>query len=159
MESTIVRWSADGELSRSKGIVDFFPITERAPIGEIAWEMSVGQRFGPITVGQAYVYFELLAKDQPVVQADSAKMNRHDSMRQEVFRMKVKRTTDLFLAQSAKRRGFDIYQESLLSLKVTQVPMMTYRLLGFGGRMFSVPFVSKQIDWVNVDPPSSTIIP
>ena len=80
-------------------------------------------------------------------------------MRQEVFRMKVKRTTDLFLAQSAKRRGFDIYQESLLSLKVTPVPMMTYRLLGFGGRMFSVPFVSKQIDWVNVDPPSSTIIP
>ena len=37
--------------------------------------------------------------------------------------------------------------------------MMTYRLLGFGGRMFEVPFVEKLIDWLNVEPPGNKILP
>jgi hypothetical protein len=37
--------------------------------------------------------------------------------------------------------------------------MMTYRILGFGGRMFEVPFVERQIDWLSIESPSSQISP
>jgi len=37
--------------------------------------------------------------------------------------------------------------------------MMTFRLLGFGGRMFAAPFVPSELDWVNIDPPSTPVIP
>jgi hypothetical protein len=157
-EETIDRWSGDADLRRNKGIVDYFPISEHPPVGEIAWEMNVGERYGPIPVGEEYVYFELLGKDEPL-RLDSAAVSRHDEARKEAFRMKLKRTTDLFLAQAGEKRGFDIYQESLAKLAVSPVPMMTFRLLGFGGRMFGTPFVPPELDWVNVDPPSSPVIP
>jgi hypothetical protein len=157
-EQTIERWSGDADVRRNKGIVDYFPISEHPPVGEIAWEMNVGERFGPIPVGEEYVYFELLGKDKPLL-LDSAGVTRHDAARKEAFRMKLKRTTDLYLAQAGEKRGFDIYQESLVKLAVSPVPMMTFRLLGFGGRMFATPFVPPELDWVNVDPPSSPVIP
>jgi len=157
-EQTIERWSGDAELRRKEGIVEYFPISEHPPVGEIAWEMKVGERFGPIPVGEEYVYFELLGKDEPL-RLDSAAVGKHDAARKEAFRMKLKRTTDLFLAQAGQQRGFDIYQESVAKLAVSPVPMMTFRLLGFGGRMFAAPFVPYELDWVNIDPPSSPVIP
>jgi len=51
-----------------------------------------------------------------------------------------------------------IYQDRLLRLKLSSVPMTTFRILGFGGRMFAVPFVDPQIDWLSVEPPSGTIV-
>lgn len=66
---------------------------------------------------------------------------------------------DTFIAQSARDRGFDIYEDRLRQIPVTPVPMMTFRTLGFGGRMFAAPFVEKLIDWVNIDPPSAPVIP
>jgi len=44
-------------------------------------------------------------------------------------------------------------------LKVSPVPMMTFRLLGFGGRMFEVPFVEPELDWLNVDSPGGDVLP
>jgi len=35
---------------------------------------------------------------------------------------------------------------------------MTFRVLGFGGRMFAVPFVDRQIEWLNVEPPKGKIV-
>jgi len=157
-EETIDRWSGDAEQRRNKGVVDYFPISQHAPVGEIAWEMNVGERFGPIPVGEEYVYFELLGKDEPL-RLDSAAVRSHDAATKEAFRMKLKRTTDLFLSRAGQQRGFDIYQESVAKLAVSPVPMMTFRLLGFGGRMFAAPFLPPEFDWVNVDPPSSPVIP
>jgi hypothetical protein len=37
--------------------------------------------------------------------------------------------------------------------------MMTYRILGFGGRMFAAPFVSRQVDWINIENPETIPLP
>lgn len=158
-EDVAARWSDNEELRRNKGVLEYFPITEHPPVGELAWELSIGERYGPVSVGHEYVYFELLDKDQTSLSKDSAAAGLRDSIKAELFRMKVKRTTDLLLAQAGERRGFSIYQESLMNIEVSQIPMMTYRLLGFGGRMFAAPFVSKQLDWLNVEPPTSVVVP
>ena len=44
-------------------------------------------------------------------------------------------------------------------VKVSGIPMVTFRLLGFGGRMFEVPFVRKQIDWLDVGKKPGSVIP
>jgi hypothetical protein len=36
---------------------------------------------------------------------------------------------------------------------------MTFRILGFGGRMFEVPFVERQVDWLTAEVPQTTIVP
>jgi hypothetical protein len=36
---------------------------------------------------------------------------------------------------------------------------MTYRILGFGGRMFAAPFVTRQVDWIEVENPEKMPLP
>ena len=158
IEEVIVRWCSDPELRKRKGISDPLPISERYPIGEIAWQMLVGQRYGPVKDSSGYLYFELLAKDQKRTPNDTAFAARKEASTKELLRQKEKRLLNLFLARSGETRGYMIYQDRLSALKVSTVPMMTFRILGFGGRMFAVPFVDRQVEWLNVEPPAGKIL-
>ncbi|MCX6143243.1 MAG: hypothetical protein NTZ35_08490, partial [Ignavibacteriales bacterium] len=158
MEEVITRWCSDPDLRQRKGISDAFPIFERSPIGELAWQMVPGQRYGPLKDSTGFVYFELLSKETKGEGSDTTLAVRIATAKKELFRMKEKRTMTLFLAQVGAARGFDIYQDRLMKLEVTPTPMMTFRIIGFGGRMFAVPFVDPQIEWLNVTPPSEQIV-
>lgn len=158
MERVSQRWNLDPELRSRKGDSDFFPVSERYPIGELAWQMQVGQRYGPLQAGKEYIYFELLAKDSSAARFGRESAGAQEAAIKEIRRQKEKRLLDLFLAKSGEKRGFMIYQDRLLRLKLSRIPMMTFRILGFGGRMFAVPFVEHQTDWLGVEPPSGTIV-
>ncbi|MBI3577933.1 MAG: peptidylprolyl isomerase [Ignavibacteriales bacterium] len=157
-EHVIQKFSNDTITKRQNGLSVPFPITEREPVGEIAWRLNVGQRYGPVRLTDGFLYFELVAKDSDPTAGDTSLVRRKQEAEQELLRMKQKRTMDVFLAQVGEKRGFEIYQERLTNIKVTSSPMMTFRLLGFGGRMFAVPFVDRQIDWLNIEPPATTIV-
>ena len=73
--------------------------------------------------------------------------------------MKKRRAVTLFTAQAAAEKGFEIYAERLKMLKVTPLPLLAYRLLGFGGRMFAAPFVSPRLEWLDVEAPKGKILP
>ena len=74
-------------------------------------------------------------------------------------RLKQKRRVDIFIAKSAQQRGFDVYADRLKLLHVSNTPMMTYRILGFGGKMFAAPFVTRQVDWMEVENPEKIPLP
>jgi parvulin-like peptidyl-prolyl isomerase len=150
MEHVCLRWNSDAGLRARKGVSDFFPISERYPIGDLAWEMQIGQRYGPLQVGKEFVYFELLAKDSTGFRDSTERTSRAAALN-ELRRQKEKRLLNLFLAKSGEQRGFMIYQDRLERLKLSALPMMTFRVLGFGGRMFAVPFVDPLIDWIGVE--------
>ena len=141
------------------GDTSFFPISERPPLGELAWAMSPGQRYGPVQDSTGFSFFELLEKRNVSVRSDSLLRARLTEARSELLRMKRKRKTDLFLAQEANRLGIAVYEDRLTRLTVTTTPMLAYRLLGFGGRMFAAPFVDKQYDWVGINPPDQPVVP
>lgn len=155
----IQQWSNDSAARKHEGVSDFFPITEHKPVGEIAWQMDVGQRFGPISVQDGVFFFELLAKKSESSASDTPAINAKQKAKAEVLRMKQKRILDVFLSQVGEERGFSIFQDRLKGIKVTPIPMMTFRILGFGGRMFEVPFVDKQLDWLGIEPPTTKILP
>jgi hypothetical protein len=73
--------------------------------------------------------------------------------------MKQKRRQTLFVAQSAAARGYEIYDDRLAQLQVTSTSSVVYRFLGFGGRMFAVPFVQPDIEWISEEPPRQQILP
>jgi peptidyl-prolyl cis-trans isomerase C len=158
-EEMIERWSNNPELKARMGLSDPFPISERSPVGEIAWQMDVGQRYGLLKVSRGYLYFELVAKHSQKLAGDSTDAAGRDQAKGGLQRMKQRRMMNLFLAQVGQRRGFNIYQDRLNRINVSPIPMMTFRILGFGGRMFAVPFLDRQIEWINVEPPSGIIFP
>jgi len=153
----VSRWSNDPEAKRRGGLSVFFPITERPPIGALAAKMDVGERYGPIKVPGGVLFFELAAKSAPATSRDTT--SRPDRAYDDVRSMKERRAVTLTLARLGKQMGFEVYTDRLRMLKVSPVPMMTFRLLGFGGRMFEVPFVEPELDWLNVDSPGGDVLP
>ncbi len=156
-EDVAGQFNADALLRLNKGVSELFPITDRQPIGDIASQMDIGQRYGPLRLKDHVVYFELLEKKIP--EADGSLITRKEEAGRELLEMKKRRFVSLLIAQLAGERGYEIYQDRLMKLEVSSVPMLVYRMLGFGGRMFEVPFVEPQLDWIDIEPPKETILP
>jgi parvulin-like peptidyl-prolyl isomerase len=155
----VSRWSNDQEVKKRGGLSDFFPVTERPPVGSLAATMKVGERYGPITVPGGVLFFELAAKTAPAAPGDTSGRARADRAYNDFRSMKERRAVTMELARLGKQMGFEIYSDRLRILKVSPVPMMTFRILGFGGRMFEVPFVEPELDWLNVDSSQDNILP
>ncbi|MFA6457226.1 MAG: peptidyl-prolyl cis-trans isomerase [Bacteroidota bacterium] len=155
----VKRWSLDTLTKANGGLTDYFLISEHPPIGELAWRMEPGETYGPIMMDGKYILFRLEAKDSLATFADSAMSARFTDAGPKVSSLKAKRTLNLFLAQLGKNNGFTIFEDRLKQVKVTPIPMMTFKILGFGGRMFAVPFADPQLEWLNVEPPAETVFP
>jgi len=159
LESVIRKYSSDTKTAQKGGLSEEFTINTRPPLGMIAWKMQVSERQGPVKVNDEYIFFELLKKELPALMTDSVFTASMQTAASAVRRLKQKKTLDVFIAKSAQQRGFDIYEDRLKLLQVNNTPMMTYRILGFGGRMFAAPFVTRQVDWIGVDNPEKIPLP
>jgi parvulin-like peptidyl-prolyl isomerase len=155
-QEVVERYSIDPIARERGGLTDFFSVTERPPVGEIAWGLDIGERFGPLQDSASVYLFEVVAKSSEALEDDSA---RFTQARKELVRMTRKRRLNLYLAQAGVEQGFQVYDDRLARLTVSAIPMLAYRFLGFGGRMFVVPFVEREIEWLNVEPPQEAIVP
>lgn len=140
------------------GETDFFDITENPPLGEIAWKMETGETYGPMVWQDGILFFQLLEKKEQAAH-DTVFLSFYNSMKKRLHTMKAKKLLNSFLAQTAYEKSVGIYEDRLKQISVTPIPMMTYRILGFGGRMFEVPFVDPQTEWLNVEPPKTKVLP
>ncbi len=158
-EEVVRRWSNDPPAKLRGGLSEFFPITDRPPVGEIAGHMKIGEFYGPLTIDGGIVYFELVARRDSAARRDTSIAERIQSARDEFRSLKTKRMLTLLLAQSGQKRGFAAYEDRLRAIKVSPVPMMTFRILGFGGRIWAAPMLEKQVEWLSVEPPASDVVP
>jgi parvulin-like peptidyl-prolyl isomerase len=158
-EKAVREWSVDTVTKYNGGITDFFPISEHSPIGELAWKMNVGQRYGPVSIENKYTLFEVLDKKEKSNNSDTTFAVQFEKAKAKLLTLKNKQAMNIFIAQTGQDRGFSIYEERLKNISVTPIPMMTYRILGFGGKIIEVPFVDPQLDWLNVDPQKTKIVP
>jgi peptidyl-prolyl cis-trans isomerase C len=158
-EDAVARFSSDPAAKTTGGLTAFFPVSERQPIGSIAAAMKVGQIYGPLRDSLGLLLFRLEAQRKTRDPADTSSARAFESARRELLRMKQQRATTLLISRAAKDRGFEVYTDRLNQLKVTPFPMVAYRILGFGGRMFEVPFVEPQLEWLETEPPTERILP
>ncbi len=110
-------------------------------------------------INNDYIFFELVKKELPAGVTDSSFNAVIQKAASALRPIKQKKILDASIAKSARQRGYDIYTDRLKLLKVSSVPMITYRILGFGGRMFAVPFVTPQVDWIGVENPEKVLLP
>jgi parvulin-like peptidyl-prolyl isomerase len=148
--------SRDPEARDAGGLTPLFSIAERPAIGAIAWDMEPGDRYGPVPDSTGFVLFEVVEKQRTAAGDDSV---GRDAVRRELLRMKQQRRLTLFLSGVGSSRGYRVFDDRVIQIPVSAVPMLAYRLLGFGGRMFAVPFVDRQIEWLFVDPPQEVLVP
>lgn len=96
---------------------------------------------GPINVNNTYHLLYIVNKKE------AAK----DSVEIDTFsKIASKRMGSLatYTAKLAIKYGLKVDENVLNSLQLTNTNMMTYKLLGFGGRMLANPFIEQYVDWV-----------
>jgi len=158
-EETIAKWSNDPRAKVTGGLTEYFPIFSRQPVGTIAWNMKIGERYGPITLHHEPMMFELVDKKNPFEASDTGFASRFNAAKDEVLKLKQRGVLNMFIAKLGRQMGFSIFQERLDRIKLTPLPMVTFRILGFGGRMFATPVVPRQFDWINIENPETVPLP
>ena len=159
LAEVVQRWTSDEAARKARGVTPLFAITERPPVGMLASRLEIGERYGPVRDSTGYVYFELLEKQASAPPGDTTGAAAFQEARKELLSLKARRRVSLFLAKVGQDRGFEAYTDRLGAVKVSNIPMLTYRFLGFGGRMFAVPFVDPQLEWLTLEPPSDLVVP
>ena len=157
-KDVVVRYSTDETARASAGLSGFFKVTERPPIGELAAEMSIGQMYGPIRAGKGLLLFELVAR-QDSVDSDTTLVHKKRAAAENLLRLARKAHLDEFIARSAATKGFSVFEDRIRALDLSPIPMMTFRSLGFGGRIFAAPLMPRLFEWVNIDVPTPVVVP
>jgi hypothetical protein len=64
--------------------------------------------------------------------------------------LQIKRSDllDRIVGSVANGTEITFYEKNFNDVQVTTAPSLVYRYLGFGGRMFAVPFVIPQTGWI-----------
>ncbi|HUI64078.1 MAG TPA: peptidylprolyl isomerase, partial [Bacteroidota bacterium] len=154
----VARHSSDPSARTRGGLTNFFKITDRPPIGEIAAQLRVGQIYGPFRLADDYLLIQLVGRVDSV-SADTALMRRKEETAAELLRLAKKARVEEFIAGSAEKNGFSVFEDRLFAIKVSPIPMLAFRVMGFGGRMFAAPFLPRLFEWINRENPQEKILP
>jgi len=142
------KYSRRAWAAKNGGEFGYFPLGALGDIGVVAAKMKIGERYGPMQVAEGYSIFEVLGKRTPLKRDVPSFESRREQIHQTLLQAKQRRAVNKMLGQLAKKYDITINSELLKSLQVSSIPMMTYRFLGFGGRVIAVPFVDRLLDWV-----------
>jgi hypothetical protein len=130
------------------------PVERLGIVAAAAWPLSTGAWSKVTVVDSIAMSVQLLERFVPELP-----QGLYDSMATALTRQKVRRSLAEVVARLARSERIEVYDDRLVSLRVSSTPMMTYRLLGFGGRMFAVPFVRPQTDWIELLPETGPPVP
>jgi parvulin-like peptidyl-prolyl isomerase len=145
-------WAANG------GESGYFQVLRHPELGFEALIADSGKIVGPVKLPEGYSLFTVLGKrrtKEAVVGFDTLRQNIHARLLGE----KRKQTVDRYIATLVHDQGVWINADRVKQLKISQIPMFTRRLIGFGGRMAAVPLLMKQWDWVKESPSPGTLVP
>ncbi|MBN1302694.1 MAG: peptidylprolyl isomerase [Melioribacteraceae bacterium] len=117
-------------------------------IGRIARQMEVGEIYGPLMTDEGYSIFELIDKKQP----DTSAMRNFNEVKEDLEKqIKIEKLRDKFIdrtAELASKYNLTIDENLLGKVDVSNLSMVVFRYMGFGGRILAVPFVNQFFEWV-----------
>jgi hypothetical protein len=80
---------------------------------------------------------------------DTSIVNNTHAAEAKMKEIKTAESLSRFVGAAANTTEIIIYKNNIDAMKVTATPSMVFRFLGFGGRMFAVPFVVPHLGWIN----------
>ncbi|MBI2429835.1 MAG: peptidylprolyl isomerase [Ignavibacteriales bacterium] len=83
-----------------------------------------------------------------ILSNDTSIVRHDDAAREKMREIKTRVSLDRFVGAAANNVEITIYERNFKNVHVSATPSMVFRYLGFGGRMFAVPFVVPQVGWI-----------
>jgi len=122
--------------------------TSMGEIGQIAKNLSVGDIYGPIEIGDKYVIFKLIDKQEDSIKLPKEFNEIKAELKKELKGQKISNKMIENTVKLANKYGVTVNEKLLFNLPTTNYNMMVYRYMGFGGRLLAVPLTPTFIEWV-----------
>jgi len=133
------------ERGGESGLVDAVMFGET---GKIASGLKIGELYGPAKTDEGYTLFKVIDK-KTVSLADIRKYEDiKDDLKKELGFTKLRNSMINTTAKLATANGLKIDEKLLKSTEVSNMNVLVYRYMGFGGRMPAVPMVYPFTEWV-----------
>lgn len=115
--------------------------------GAVLSQLKIGDVYGPLEVNGKFYIYQLLDKRSS---ANGAAIRNSIEIAGQMLLAKEKsETLSRYIAGLAEKENVRIFRDNVLTLKVTPLQMLTYRLVGFGGRVLAVPALYPRERWID----------
>jgi parvulin-like peptidyl-prolyl isomerase len=141
-------YSKREDAKRTGGETDFFSVNE-GEIGHIAANMAIGDIYGPLKLPEGYSIFKVIGKKEDSTHIDKPFSELKESIKKELSTEKAYNSAVKYTVKLAAEYGLKIDEKALESTQVINIPMFTFRYMGFGGKLPAVPLSAPFFDWVS----------
>jgi hypothetical protein len=142
------RFSTRQMTKASRGEFGFFPVTSFGEIGSNAGRANIGDLVGPIHTEEGYSIFKVLGKKEEGTQDTRPFDEVKKEIRRTLLGMKNYHGLIKYTVRLAREYGITIDNKVLDGIEVTNIFSVTYRYMGFGGRILGAPLISPSTEWV-----------
>ncbi len=136
-------WASNG------GESPWFIITEQGTLGQYAAVADTGQIIGPKPVNGGYTLFSVIGKKIIDDSVHSNFMQKKSNVAQKLISQKQQSALNIYIGTLAKKYNVTITETALKEVKTATTNMVTWRNIGFGGRIPAVPQMFRQAAWVD----------
>ncbi|MCX6136034.1 MAG: hypothetical protein NTV54_00865, partial [Ignavibacteriales bacterium] len=143
------RFCTDDAAVRAIGKEEFELLPDSTALSMIATRLKVGAWSKPVNSPRGYLFVQLLDRKYFAVTLRDSALRTDADVHRAVVESKLRQALNKRLGTLASKYAISISLKNLDETEVTRAPALVYRMLGFGGRMFAVPFVDPQVKWVD----------
>jgi parvulin-like peptidyl-prolyl isomerase len=148
---------------KSTGLTDgesgFSSVSSLGNIGKIASRLKVGQVYGPIVTDSGYSIIKLIGRRYDTTNVDSDFNQEKESIRRDVLEKKFNEKFYRYIAGLSDKYGVTVNYDLLKKLNVINIPMFTYKYIGFGGKITALPYIGPWYEWTNYVQRKAWLIP
>jgi len=130
------------------GESEFINVKKLGDLGMFVSSAVIGDVEGPWRIKDGFTIFTVIERK---ILDDSLRANFTETrqrLQQKILREKRQITINRYIGTLAKKYGVTVDENALRRVPTTQHSMMTWRHLGFGGRIVAVPQVQRQSEWI-----------
>jgi hypothetical protein len=141
------------------GEFGYFPVNKFEEIGKVASKLKLYQIYGPIRTDSGYSIIKLIGRkiDTTKFKADFEEVK--DQLKEELLTKEFNKKFYKYIANLADKYNYSINEQALKNIKVVDIPMFTFKNIGFGGRIAALPFLDAWYEWVRYLDKNQNIIP
>ena len=131
--------------------------SQLSEMGAVLSQLHNGEIYGPIFIKGKYTIFRILDKQSAI---SSGKISNSIQAAKNLLLAETKRNIlNKYIAKLAAEQHVKIFEKNLNKVDVTPIQMLTFRYIGFGGKIIAVPTLYPREDWIKYYRPYQNIVP
>ncbi len=131
------------------GNMGYFSVYSFGDIGKAAAKMRPGQVYGPILTDSGYSIIKMIGKRYDTTNTRQDFETEKKELRDQLLEKKFNDKFFKYIAGLAKKYKYSINEKNLKALKLINIPMFTYKYIGFGGKITALPYLGPWYEWVD----------